>query len=357
MIEKDDVRAAVQAGILNEAQAASLMQLSHARAGARRDLPPSDEPFELFKGFNEIFIVVGLVVLAIGWGILVTTLVTIRTVDLNNTALILGAVAAVMLWCLAEYFIRARRMIAPSIALTVLFAFNSFSTLNIAYSAPIMVGRGDLSTLVIPTALSCALLALFWWRFRVPFALAVISLGVYSVTLLVASGQSENAATFATLFQLSADGPFAWITLALGTVIFAAAMAFDMSDPHRVTRRSANGFWLHVLAAPALVNTIALTLLQREDMTATLLLLLVLVLFAIVAIVIDRRSFLIAATGYVVALTVTIFEDYGAAWSVLGLGIGLLVLGAFWEVIRAQLLRVIPGLPLGRLPPAQLTKD
>ena len=177
MIEKDDVRAAVQAGILNEAQAASLMQLSHARAGARRDLPPSDEPFELFKGFNEIFIVVGLVVLAIGWGILVTTLVTIRTVDLNNTALILGAVAAVMLWCLAEYFIRARRMIAPSIALTVLFAFNSFSTLNIAYSAPIMVGRGDLSTLVIPTALSCALIYIFWWRYRVTIALEEISLG------------------------------------------------------------------------------------------------------------------------------------------------------------------------------------
>jgi hypothetical protein len=27
-------------------------------------------------------------------------------------------------------------------------------------------------------------------------------------------------------------------------------MAFDMSDPHRVTRRAAQGFWLHVVARP-----------------------------------------------------------------------------------------------------------
>ena len=33
-----------------------------------------------------------------------------------------------------------------------------------------------------------------------------------------------------------------------------------MHDPHRLRRWSASGFWLHMLAAPALVNTIVLTL-------------------------------------------------------------------------------------------------
>ena len=67
MIERDDLRAAVSAGIVTEAQAASLSSLAHSRSGARENLAPGDEPFELFKGFNEIFIVIGLVILAVGW--------------------------------------------------------------------------------------------------------------------------------------------------------------------------------------------------------------------------------------------------------------------------------------------------
>ena len=128
-------------------------------------------------------------------------------------------------------------------------------------------------------------------------------------------------------------------------------MIFDMSDPHRVTRRSANGFWLHVVAAPALVNTIALTLLERDSNGANALLLLILAVFAIIAIIIDRRSFLIAAIGYIVVLSTTVLEGEGAAATILILGIILLILGAFWEKIRAVILRALPFLPLHRLPP------
>ena len=67
MIMRDDLRAAVAAGIMTEAQAASLASLADARRGARENLAAGDEPFELFKGFNEIFIVVGLGILAAGW--------------------------------------------------------------------------------------------------------------------------------------------------------------------------------------------------------------------------------------------------------------------------------------------------
>jgi len=67
MIERDDLRAAVGAGIVTEAQAAALAALSDSRRGARENLTPGDEPFELFKGFNEIFIVIGLLILTVGW--------------------------------------------------------------------------------------------------------------------------------------------------------------------------------------------------------------------------------------------------------------------------------------------------
>jgi hypothetical protein len=66
-ISRDDLRAAVASGTLSEAQAASLVVLAEERAGVRAHLSGLDEPFELFKGFNEIFIVVGLVILYMGF--------------------------------------------------------------------------------------------------------------------------------------------------------------------------------------------------------------------------------------------------------------------------------------------------
>ena len=163
-------------------------------------------------------------------------------------------------------------------------------------------------------------------------------------------GTPANVSDF---FLLSASGPFAWITLLVGLVVFAVAMFFDMSDPHRVTRRSAQGFWLHVVAAPALVNTVALSLLESDTATADAWLIGFLALIALVAMIIDRRSFLIAGVGYIVTLSTTIFGYDGAAATVLILGITLLLLGAFWERIRARLLRLFGGLlPLHRLPPS-----
>jgi len=83
----------------------------------------------------------------------------------------------------------------------------------------------------------------------------------------------------------------------------------------------------------------------------------VLVIFALIAIIIDRRSFLTAAIGYVVSLAGIIFGGDGAAMTILMLGFFLLFLGAFWERIRARLLRMLPKvLPLHRLPPASISE-
>src|SRR5690606_2284888 len=126
------------------------------------------------------------------------------------------------------------------------------------------------------------------------FAMAMIAVGFFIVAIVIAADAAGAISGPQDLFLLSAAGPFAWITLALGAVVFLVAMWFDMGDPHRVTRRSANGFWLHVVAAPALVNTLALSLLEQGTIGSHLLLLAVLGFFALVAIIIDRRSFLIA---------------------------------------------------------------
>lgn len=352
MIEHNDLKAAVGSGLINERQAAGLISLSDSRRGARENLAPGDEPFELFKGFNEVFIVIGLLILSVGWWGVVALALGDEIINLQDYAMWVTLAGAGILWLLSEYFVRKRRMIAPAIALSIMFAINAAFGFVAVLSEPFMVAQNDYSSVPMPLLLATLAIFAYWLRFRVPFAMAMIAVGLFIVAIVYAASREGRVADMSEFFLLSAGGPFAWITLVLGLLVFAVAMAFDMSDPHRVTRRSANGFWLHVVAAPALVNTMALSLLDQDS---NAILLAVLFLFAIVAIVIDRRSFLIAAIGYIVALAATVFDGDGAALTVLVLGIVLLLLGAFWERIRARILRLMPGfVPLHRLPPSQV---
>lgn len=355
MIEHEDLRAAVGSGLINEKQAAGLISLSHNRKGARENLAPGDEPFELFKGFNEVFIVIGLLILAFGWWSVVTLILIDESPNLQNYAGLVAIVGAIVIWLLSEYFVRIRRMIGPAMALLIIFASNAAFGFTAVMSEPFMVAQNDYSSVPLPLFLATMTILVYWWRFRVPFAMAMIAVGLFVAAIVYAASREGQVAGFSEFFLLSADGPFAWITLILGLLVFAVAMMFDMSDPHRVTARSANGFWLHVVAAPALVNTMALSLLDQDGNGAKLILLAVLGMFAIVAIVIDRRSFLIAAIGYIVALAAAVFDGDGAALTVLILGVVLLLLGAFWERIRARILRFMPGfIPLHLLPPSQV---
>ena len=352
MMDRDDLRAAVGAGIVTEAQAASLASLADSRRGARTDLAGGDEPFELFKGFNEVFIVVGLLILAMGWAGVVGVAYAAEITNPQQAAMLYGSIGALIIWAMSEYFIRRRRMVGPAIALSILFTGNAAIALTAYFAQPFMVAQQDYASLPLPFILGTAAIGVFWYRFRVPFAMALIAVGFFIVAILMAATSQGTPQDPSDLFLLSAGGPFAWITLVLGLLVFAVAMAFDMSDPHRVTRRSANGFWLHVVAAPTLVNTLALTLLDRDAHWA---LLGVMLIFALVAIVIDRRSFLIAAIGYIVALASTVFDGETTALTVLVLGIILLLLGAFWEKFRARLLRLMPRfVPLHRLPPSNI---
>ncbi len=356
-VTETDIKAAVAAGILTEAQAASLASLSYKRQQAVEAVRPSDEPFELFRGFNEVFIVVGIIILATGWSGLIGASFTSEISNVQQGAATYGLIGAAILWGLSEYFVRLRRMVAPAIVLSVYFAGNAAVALTAYFAQPFMVAQDDFSSLPLPFALATLCLVLFWWRFRVPFAMAMLAVGFFVVALLVAATQSGTPQSLADLFLLSAGGPFAWITLALGVIVFLVAMAFDMSDPHRVTLRASNGFWLHVVAAPALVNTLALTLLERQTATANAGLVAILCLFAVVAIIIDRRSFLLAAIGYSVALAMTLIEPSKIALIILILGVVLLLLGAFWDRIRAMVLRALaPILPLDRLPPSSLER-
>ena len=124
----------------------------------------------------------------------------------------------------------------------------------------------------------------------------------------------------------------------------------------RLGRWSATGFWLHILAAPALVNTLALTAYNTGAVAGNILLAVALAVVTVLALVIDRRSFLTAGIGY---LGVLLAWAIGAGDSVasfagllIALGAFLTFMGAKWTELRARLMRTLPDFRgKDRLPP------
>lgn len=356
MIGTDDIRAAVGSGLLTERQAAALTALADSRRGAREDLDPGDEPFELFRGFNEIFIMVGLIILAAGWIGVIGWAIYDELETWRSTSIFYAGVSAGLIWLLSEYFIRLRRMVGPAILLSLMFAGNAAFGFVQQYAQVFMLAQEDYSSLILPGSLTILAVIVFWLRFKVPFAMALIALGLFALALLTAAIRSGTPQSMTDIFVFSAESSFAWITLVLGFLTFCAAMFFDGSDPHRVTRRSIQGFWLHLVAAPMIINTVALSILSNETAGAYGAILIAMLGFAVVAIVIDRRSFLLAAIAYVVSVLLTLnpaLENSSGAGVILGLGVFLLLLGAFWARIRAIFLNILPlGGLRAYLPPA-----
>ncbi|MGB0959303.1 MAG: hypothetical protein ACPGVK_03550 [Halocynthiibacter sp.] len=355
-INRDDIRAAVSANMITEAQASSLMALAQQRSGARAHMSGQDEPFELFKGFNEIFIVIGLLILYGGWqGI--TGLGLVFAGSPKTFTVITGLISLATTIGLATYFTRKRRMIAPSILLSILFGISSVHTLGAITLVSWSNGNGVVGALPIIAGGSALLLFGYFLAFRVPFTLAQIMLSIFVAALGLASIGETDIDHVTDIFMLSAGGPFAYITLVMGLIGLAIALKFDMSDPHRVSIRSTNAFWLHVLAAPAIVNTVALTLVSQGTLVHNLILAGFVTLVAVFAIVIDRRSFLISAVGYIVALAALVVDD-SFSLIILLLGAGLVFLGAKWETIRRGIMTALPDFKgKDRLPPYDLIKE
>ncbi|MEM9318672.1 MAG: hypothetical protein AAGA70_06665 [Pseudomonadota bacterium] len=346
-LTRDDIRAAVASGFITEAQAASIVTLSDERRGVRDRMSGLDEPFELFRGFNEIFIVVGLVILFSGWAGL-TGLSFIGSSQGYLLAMLFGCMGAGAMVALAAYFTMKRRMVAPSIAIAIMFALSvSQFGLGVAWAFDAEAPQ----ELTITALITTLALAVYFIRFRVPFVVALISIGVFATCfgLVFIGGRFPD--NIEDLFLLSADGPFAILTFVLGIIGFCIAMWFDMGDPHRVMLRSRAGFWLHIIAAPAIINTVALTLFSVGTILAQTVLVVFVAALAIVAVVIDRRSFLVSGVGYIVAVAVTLLEDQVFV-AILALGLGLVLLGAKWENLRGWMMTRLPDFPgKTRLPP------
>ena len=137
-------------------------------------------------------------------------------------------------------------------------------------------------------------------------------------------------------------------------------MWWDMSDTTRQTRRADVAFWLHLVAAPMIAHPVFQMLgVFNNDIgigTAVIVLALYLV-FAFVALAVDRRALLVSSLVYVLYAMYTVIRGAGAvelssAFTTLIIGSALLTLSAFWHPMRRMVVGTL-GTVRDRLPPVQ----
>jgi hypothetical protein len=366
---------AVERAVLSAAQAEELRALARAELeAARANLPPpppmppplpvsaaaapdanafDDESLRFITSFADIFVTLGIALFC--WAA-----ADIASHYLGDTAK--WGVVAVLVWGLAEFFTRRRRMALPSIVLLLLFAVAIFKfvlglvTPDDAGSYLVrhfqhFEGWADIDSrsALIAGLATAAFAALHYWRFRVPITIAA-GAGALCIAI-VASAHWIDPSLGLNVYNS--------LLLLCGIGVFALAMYFDMSDPTRQTRRTDIAFWLHLLAAPLIVHPLIAAFRHGAvpDTQTSLIVLGIFLVFGLISLVIDRRALLVSGLAYAgIALSALLRETGFAGMAgltsatLLALGLFILLLSAGWQPLRNALLRLLPSALTQRLP-------
>jgi hypothetical protein len=338
MYSESDLDGAVAAGAISRDAAVALRNYVAVNSRA----PAVDEEhFRLLTGFNDIFVSIAIVLL----------LAAVAQIGQTIWLPLAGVAVAVSAWLLAEYFTRQRRMALPSILLLLAFVGGVAGSLigllvwsepHLSDTVSALVGSGI-------ALVSAGAAWLHWKRFAVPITVAAGALALAGTIAALAVAAVPDAERGSVIYP---------VLLLCGIAVFALAMWWDMSDRERQTRRADVGFWLHLAAAPLIAHPVfqMLGVFNNEISLATALTVLVLYLiFAFVALAVDRRALLVSSLVYVLYAMYSLFHTAGAvelAWAFTALVIGsaLLTLSAFWHPVRRMVVGTLGGLA-NRLPP------
>lgn len=359
MFDRSDIRAAEEAGILTRDQASRLEAFLIARRDPAVTAHASQpENLRFLNNFNDIFITIGIVILAMGltavtalffgpqfWG-----MVTGGRAGAFG-AIILMPVAAVM-WLIAEYFGKRRRMLLPTMAaITVFTGYSGLSigmissglsgmnaeTVTSLGSAWTTFGKSGLGTFLGAGAAA----AVAWIRFRLPFCM-----------FLMAVCAALAAYTFAGFFGDAGLVFGGFLSLVIGIATLAAAIWFDQKDPGRITRLSDNAFWLHMAAAPQILLGLRGMVMgsptATPDTAEAIILLASLVFLGLLSLALNRRALIVSSLfSFWLALGEVVNAAGGGGSTTfiataLLLGTGIIALGGGWHTARRGLLKVLP---------------
>ena len=383
MFDKTDIRAAVEAGAISDEGAKRFEAFLKARNDPERMLDP--ENLRFLSNFNDVFLTIGIVVLMTGLGFL-SAISVINVLGLSamsepqsiaegraladaiRLAIVLAPVPVVVgAWLLAEYFCGKRRLLLPSMALSIaiiwasaIMAAGLASFFIDPVDTAIRAESGNVSPWDIVTSISYAGFAaaalaagVIFLRFRLPFSLFLLA-GAVAGLFYTAVAQ------FSGIGQLGSG----LAMLVIGLATLAAAIGFDMKDPSRSTRSSDHAFWLHMAAAPQIIFGVRGLLLGSgfapASMAEASMMLFVLLAFALLSLALNRRALIVSGLVTFAATLWVLVNEFGGGGvntlmlTALIIGGAIVLLGGGWRTARRGLLKVIPQEgTLGRIFPPE----
>ncbi|WNO53049.1 hypothetical protein [Stakelama saccharophila] len=339
MYSETELDGAVAAGVIPREAA----QAFRDHVAAQRRAPAVDEEhFRLLSGFNDIFVTIAIALL----------LVAVAQIGDKLAPWAAGLFVAGLSWPLAEYFTRRRRLALPSILLLLAFV-GGVAAVPTGVLVDVDPGFSDRVNMVILAGiglLAAGAAWVHWRRFMVPITVAAgaVAIAAVAIGLVLAALPSAEQAAYP-------------VVLVAGLGVFLFAMRWDMTDRERLTRRSDVAFWLHLAAAPMIAHPLfhMLGVFEQDIGPATAIVVIALyLLFAFVALTVDRRALLVSSLAYVLYALYALFTKAGAvelsaAFTALIIGSALLTLSAFWHPMRRRAVTLLGDLR-HRLPPVQM---
>ncbi|MDP3525589.1 MAG: hypothetical protein Q8S27_13505 [Hoeflea sp.] len=385
MIDETTLERAVLQGIIRPQQRDALLALAGEADGSERLSSPAasslsvDDQMRLVGGGNDIFVTVGIVLLFSG------ALFALQAVFPGDN-LAIAPILAVASWIVAEIVTRQKRMRLSSTLLALVFSaaalsilvdfigsrfalpdtLNAFSVLALradAWPIGLILGGGMIAAAI-----------LYFARFKVPVLAAVIAVAATGLAFLGAVLVYHDRMTSGAMAAPAPDQLAEVISNALavplicGLIVFAVAVMLDLRDRERQTVWSDCAFWLHVVSAPLLVHPLFILATGQEvlsgqiepGMTAGILLGLMMAMFVLVALAIDRRSLLAPTLAYFGSVGIYYLVNDAAnttgippfALILIAVGAIVILFGAGWQRIRRLIIRpLLPTSLLNRLPP------
>lgn len=294
MYTQTDIEEAVAAGALAPQQAANLRDFVASRNGA----PTADEEYVgLVRGFNDFFTAYACLAALVAAGMigLLAPITAARIGFPGGIPILTPILVAAGAWGLSELFLRRGRFALVGIVLVLALALGAFAAV-LFLMALLLIGAGSGSPITVGVMASlsalvaAALTFAHWRRFRVPFAVfAYLCFGVIGVLALVFGLLAINPAG-ATILAV--------MMLLLGIGLFAYGVHVDGRDPGRITAQAEVGLWIHWLAAGMISWSLMYLIGAGNGVPSAgigIVVVLLYLVFAVAALVVDRRQLLLAA--------------------------------------------------------------
>ena len=291
--------------------------------------------------------VISVVIALCGLGILAggRILLDAGSADLTPLA-VWWTAAALVMWGLAELLSRRPALHPADIVLAVLFA--AFSGLAI-YAWLLVSGFSDKAA---PLTASGTLLAFLvhYYRFRLPFTVLPIAVAGWLMTV----GLITIVAHLAAGWQPEREGSLVpAVSLLYGAGLFFYACRLDGCSRAETGTKSANAFWLHLLAGPLLAIPVMLAVSGSgtADVSSTAhsasVALLVLA-FAYISLLVDRAALVAGGVLFLLAIpAISHVQAEQVPWAgLMAAGFGIeaaaVALGVFWHPLRRTALGLLP---------------